>query len=301
MRKHWIRRIDSSVNSMHLTNAGAPFIVGVPRSGTTLMRFILDAHPAIAIPPETNFLPRLSTLGPTPSWAAFADALVTSPRWADFGLPAAVFQRRLASLRPFSVAEGLRAFYSMYADNHGKTVWGDKTPQYYASLRAVQDLLPEARFIIMIRDGRDAWLSERKTWFGHARSLVEHATFWSRAVMASVAQARFVPHLCVRYEDLVANLKPTVAPVIAFLGLPYAEAVESYYGRVEDRQREVGDLRLPDGRVVSRAERLQANRLVGARPDPTRVGRWRVELSASETATYSSIAKDALQYFGYVP
>src|SRR5918999_488597 len=66
----------------------APFIVGVPRSGTTLLRLMLDAHPELTIPPETHFVPKLVKLWRREGAGAreCADWIVGHPRWGDFGL-----------------------------------------------------------------------------------------------------------------------------------------------------------------------------------------------------------------------
>src|ERR1700726_654613 len=117
--------------------AAMPIIVGAPRSGTTLLRLMLDAHPALAIPPETHFLPACAKLARDSS--ATAEQLIhcitrspsEMPTWVDFGLAEstlAVSVRGLPS--PFSVSDGVRAFYRLYAEQHGKHRVGDKTPGY---------------------------------------------------------------------------------------------------------------------------------------------------------------------------
>ena len=108
-----------------------PFIVGVARSGTTLLRLMLDAHPELAIPPETHFVPRLIKLvdgGAGPG--EVATFLAGHPRWGDYGLDAAELERRLDALEPFDAGSALRAFYGLYAEGQGKPRWGDKSPPY---------------------------------------------------------------------------------------------------------------------------------------------------------------------------
>src|SRR5947207_10054330 len=86
----------------------APFVVGVPRSGTTLVRLMLDAHPDLAIPPETHFLPKLIRLvqeadEAEDARAAALEFITTHRRWPDFGLEADDLRERLAGegrLRP---------------------------------------------------------------------------------------------------------------------------------------------------------------------------------------------------------
>src|SRR6185369_11947595 len=100
---------------MQPTRLPVPFIVGSPRSGTTLLRFMLDSHPELAIPPETGFLVLGEHLiGECALPDRFADAVTAfppeAPAWPDHGIPAEAFRCALARLRPFSVAEGFRLF-----------------------------------------------------------------------------------------------------------------------------------------------------------------------------------------------
>src|ERR1700760_3637612 len=143
----------------------APFIVGSPRSGTTLLRMMLDSHPGLAIPPETGFIPRALTGlfgNDEHQRLAFAQTIShfppQAPGWQDFGIDTAALMRELQEIRPFQVDAALRCFYRSYAARFDKLRWGDKTPSYGRHLRAIERTLPEACFIHMIRDGRDVAL-----------------------------------------------------------------------------------------------------------------------------------------------
>src|SRR5689334_14842743 len=96
----------------------APFIIGAPRSGTTLLRMMLDAHPDLTIPPETNFGDAIAGVTGISSTAMerFYHCIVSSPRWPDFRIAEDEFHTALARLGPFSIGSGLRVFYGIYAD-----------------------------------------------------------------------------------------------------------------------------------------------------------------------------------------
>src|SRR5262249_29178295 len=143
-----------------------PFIVGAARSGTTLLRLMLDAHPDLAIPAETNFIPRIikETQESTNPREQFYHSLVSLEYWDDFALDRETLRERLATIRPFDVADGVRCFFEIYAERQGKPRWGDKTPMYLRHMTVIQDVLPEARFIHLIRDGRDVALSNKALW-----------------------------------------------------------------------------------------------------------------------------------------
>src|SRR3954454_2013220 len=106
----------------------APFVVGIARSGTTLLRLMLDAHPELAIPPETHFLPQVVRAERN---GADTDGLIgvitEHRRWPDFGLDEGELRARAGD----SGASGvLRAFYGLYAEKEGKPRWGDKSTNY---------------------------------------------------------------------------------------------------------------------------------------------------------------------------
>ena len=79
--------------------------------------------------------------------------------WGDFNLDADELRARLEALDRIDAGAAIRAFFELYAEREGKPRWGDKTPHYLRRMLQIQGGLPEARFIHMIRDGRDAALS----------------------------------------------------------------------------------------------------------------------------------------------
>jgi len=95
------------------TRPAAPFIVGAPRSGTTLLRMMLDAHPLLAIPPETGFAGILAAQTAEISRDAFFSLMTRSPNWIDFHLSSAELKTALDNTHPFTRAQGLRCFYDL--------------------------------------------------------------------------------------------------------------------------------------------------------------------------------------------
>ncbi len=120
---------------------------------------MLDSHPALAIPPETGFLKLATELGGRDRnlRERFVRALTNYPTevpcWPDFEIPEEAFRSALNAISPFSIADGYRTFYRLYAGRFGKPRWGDKTPLYCMNLPTIRKILPEARFVHIIRDG----------------------------------------------------------------------------------------------------------------------------------------------------
>lgn len=283
----------------------APVIVGAPRSGTTLLRFMLDAHPELAIPPETGFLTQADRLAGMSREGLFETVTghpPECPAWEDFGLPAVVYREALATLEPFTAGDGVRAFYRLYARAHGKALWGDKTPVHTFHLEAIGRLLPEARFIHIVRDGRDACLSWRRTWFSPGDEIRTVAAEWQRFVLAARQGGEAgVPYLEVRYEDVVLEPEATLRSICEFLELRFDRAMLRYHERVPQRLREHKGKRWRDGsgRVVTREQRLAQQRLTRFPPEPSRVQAWRTEMSPEEQRAFVEVAGETLRSLGY--
>jgi hypothetical protein len=281
----------------------APFIVGVARSGTTLLRLMLDAHPLLAIPAETGFLPAVAALaGPTDDPRRdFLDAITALPTWEDLALSRDDLRARLAEVEPFTPADGVRCLFRTYARRLGKWRWGDKTPVHGLHLRAIHALLPEARFLHILRDGRDVALSLRGLWFAPGDTVEAMARHWRERVEAIRAEGAGCPHyLEIRYEDLLRRTRPLLRRICRFLELPFSPAMEAYHEGAAARLDEVTTRYRADGSVlITKEQRLHLHRRTGQRPDPSRCGRWRTEMTPEERRAFEQIAGDLLRQLGY--
>ncbi len=282
----------------------APFVVGVGRSGTTLMRMMLDSHPELAIPPETHFVPEL--IGTCRGWRSSpAKALRTiteSRRWGDFDLDSEELLSRFKSLEPFEPAGVLRAFYSLYASSHGKPRWGDKTPVYVTKMVEISEALPEARFVHLIRDGRDVAVSRARRAMSAASTPQAAARKWRDRILAARDQGARVPHYMeLRYEDLVLDTEPTLQRVCEFIELDWDPCLLSYYERAGQRLQEVArDLPATGGKKLRPAEeRVAAHALTKQPPQADRVNAWRAQMSSDDLASFESEAGALLAELGY--
>lgn len=192
------------------------FIVGCQRSGTTLLRLILDSHPNVSCGPETRFLASLSRIT-TDEWQ----------RLSQYGFPKEYWHEKVATL--------FDSFQSDYAHARGKARWADKTPMYALSLEYLDQLFPTCRIIHVIRDGRDVVASHRKRW-GYVAA-VKAVAKWPHYVTTARAVGLQMPadrYLEVRYEDVVNNTETTMRRVLAFVGEPWDPAVLEYNSHRHD-------------------------------------------------------------------
>jgi hypothetical protein len=264
---------------------------------------MLDAHSALAIPPETGFLPQLAALdrGPGDGRAA-ANAITGVETWPDFHLDAMSFEAEVGRLAPCTPAEVGRAFYRMYASRFGKARWGDKTPTYGPVIDQIAALLPEAHILHIIRDGRDVMLSVRGLWFRPGDTVEACAEDWARRLARTREIGNRLPrYLEVRYEALVTSPETTLKTICGFLDLVFEPAMLRYHERAGSRLEEHEDRYAADGRlVISKAERRHNQRYVMAPPQPDRIGRWRHETTADEVRRFEAVAGEWLDRLGYV-
>ncbi len=259
---------------------------------------MLDAHPELTIPPETHFVPELIETaedGDDPRGAADDDHLTA--RVDDFGLS----EEDLARFEALDPLTMLRAFYGAYAERVGKPRWGEKTPIYVKSMWAIQSALPEARFVHVIRDGRDVALSIRD------RATKEHpidriAERWVRRITRARAQAKRLDYYKeIRYEALILDTEPTLREILEFFALPWDDAVLDYHQhsaeRLEEMKRELPD----QGKrtVLSVERRMMTHARTTEKPDPRRVSRWREHMDRADRELFESIAGDLLRELGY--
>jgi len=261
---------------------------------------MLDAHSKLAIPPETDFGPARDAFESGGVEAAVA-TILGGGLWNDYKLSAEDFARRVEGRAVSGLGDLMRAFYELYAERRGKPRWGDKSPYYLLGMTEIQRILPEARFVHLIRDGRDVALSVLEAWFG-ANDVAAAAAEWSHLLSRAREQApalRFYSE--VRYEDLVHEPAATLRRLCEYLELEWEEAMLGYHRHSGRRlSDELGDA-VAFGTPVSRAQRLEMWRRVGSPPQPDRAERWRREMAAEDRRAFNSVAGETLAAFGYAP
>jgi hypothetical protein len=282
--------------------APAPFVCGVTRSGTTLIRLMLDSHPDLAIPGETHWVPKLIKAQERRKHSAdeLADLIIDHKRWGDFHLDATDLRARFEALDPVTAADAIRAFYFLYAEREGKSRYGDKTPGYVKDMRRLQRVLPEARFVHIIRDGRDVSLSHLRMNWG-PETYAQSARLWRNRIRKARKMAPSIDHYMeVYFEDLVADTEGVIRRVCDFVELDFDPVMLDYHERAEERLAEKARDLPRKNRPDQPAEtRLDSHRLAKEPPRSDRVGMWRERMTPEEVAEYEAVAGDMLVTLGY--
>jgi len=229
---------------MHVANEAARevpwqpfFILGAPRSGTSLIARMLNSHSDIAVPDETKifqtFAPLLPLYGDLrqPARLQRLVADVVAWRWVR-RLPSppqydAVLER---VARP-ELGAVFEAVLSVWAEQQGKACWGDKTPNNLYFWPIIETSFPRATIVHIVRDGRDVALSQIKAPFG-PKTIAAAAERWVgfvkriRAIGERHGSNRYVE---IRYEDLLAQPHATITQVLQLIGQPFDPAVLQFH------------------------------------------------------------------------
>ncbi len=182
----------------------AIFVVGSPRSGTTLLRLLLDAHPHISCGEETHFLRALEVIVGR-DW----------PLLASYGLPREWWLARIRGLYGDFQAEVL--------GRTGRSRWAEKDPTYTLLLPFIEELFPDALYVHLLRDGHDVVASFRDRW-GYRSAARAARSEWARyvtaarALQARVGERRFLE---LRYERLVMEPEAEARRLFDFLDEPW--------------------------------------------------------------------------------
>lgn len=283
--------VESTVESKS-PNANVPiFVVGAPRSGTTMLRLMLNAHPRIAVPFESDFIPkfyrRLDEYGD-----------LTEPgnirRLLD-DIAAQAFVERGGLVRdkegvlarnPQNYSDLISAIYETYAAANGKCRWGDKDPDNVVEIDVLWKLFPGCQIVHIVRDGRGVTNSLRKLEWG-SRNLLKLARDWSwRVVLAHKMGMMLGPanYLEVRYEDLVRSPEPSLRSICEFLGESFDHDMLAY-----DKNAAAA---MPDSSLKYHASSIRP-------PDPEKATAWQREMSVSDRVLFDEVAGRVLEEFGY--
>lgn len=257
------------------------FIVGCARSGTTLLRTMLNQHSQLAIPLESLFMIDYLRTRKKVDPLKLKRLLLREYELKEWGI---VFDERdfegCVSARDF-----IDRVHELYARHLGKVIWGQKTPRFIRYGDLLKQHYPAARFIHVIRDPRAVASSLIRSNV-HYSNAYYAARRWLRDVKAGLELQEKYPAdvLNVRYEDLVSDPETWLRQICAFLQVDFEPGLLAYH-------------RQGTAEYGKYYEQIHAK--LNEPPDPSRIEAWRKHLSPRQMALVESICGDTMQTFGY--
>jgi hypothetical protein len=259
------------------------FIVASARSGTTFLRLTLNAHPEIAVPPESRFITELYQGSDEVETTTFLRELAGHRRFHAWELPIPEVERQIGERHLLPYAEAISCVYRAYAELHGKTSWGDKTPRYVEHIPFLAKLWPDARFIHLVRDGRNVALSYSHVDFG-PKNVARAAALWGRRVSAGIRDGRALDggrYIEIRNEDLAADPEGEIKDVCDFLGVRFDPVM------LDEKERAKGALQKD---VHNYAPGVAGRKKMSS---------WDTEMKPADIEVFEALAGDVLAELAY--
>jgi hypothetical protein len=275
------------------------FIVGCPRSGTTLLRRLVDTHPHIAIIHQSRFIPNFfeKRRGLTPEGLVttkLVDRLLEARGVKNLETSREMLESLVDAGEPVSYSTFVTGVFDLYGKVQGKRLVGDKTPAYVRRIPTLHALWPDAKFVHIIRDGRDVCMSAIN-WRKADHALGRFST-WGEDQVSTAAVwwewhvrlgredgGSLAPQLYheVRYEELVSGPANTCEKLCDFLDLPYDDAM----------------LRFHEGREKADPN-LDAKK--AWRPLTPGLRKWSEQMRSEDLERFEAASGDLLEELGYL-
>jgi hypothetical protein len=275
------------------------FVVGVQRSGTTLLAAMLAAHSRLSCGPETHFFRRLAgrdarELCDRSTWPGRAAEFVWSidHTGVEPGTRKTLLEKYRLSrdqipafldARPASISSVLASVTEPYMLARGKVRWVEKTPDHLSHVVSIRRYFPDAPVVRIVRDPRDVALSLMRVPWG-VRSVIEGVRYWER--LDGESREFFESDrtsFTLRFEDLVTRPAEQLRTLCDFLGEPF----------------ETGMLDTSSTGVDLNSRKAPWKDKVRQAADRGRVAVWRAELTDRENRVAEALVGDRLDAFGY--
>lgn len=269
-----------------MSQPGPLFIVGAPRSGTTLLMEFLKRHPAIWICEETYFLhfvwgrrKRLGDLADYATRERVIDAYLATNRMKQQGVDLTPVRTALQE-----EAQDYHAFLEtlmkVCAAQMGRRRFGEKTPDHARQSELLCDLFPDCALIHVVRDPRDVVASMLRMPWGD-KSVLSNTRQWLDCQHGALRVKDRPQYFRVVYEDLVVDPDGELERICTFIGEEFSPSM----------------LEAGDEKSASRWWLGRARRTI----DESRAMRWKQDLSSSQSALVEWAARDTMQNLGYAP
>lgn len=285
------------------------FILSNPRSGSSLLRVICDSHQKLSVPPESGFIEWWYQK--YKSWNVFDSKnpekinqfckdLESSKKFETWNFDLNLFKDLILNETPSNYSQLLTLVYISFGLQRGKDilVFGDKNNYYINKTKLLNELFPNAKYIHVVRDGRDVATSYKAMKYLETTSkyipklsnnITEIANEWQENNQILTSFSNNLPKnqlLIVRYEDLILQLEEECKKITNFLNVPFDKNMLNYYNINKELNLEP-------------KETLDWKRKTLEKPDVLNIGKYKELLSEEEIAVFNSIAKKTLNHFDY--
>ncbi len=208
-----------------------PIIVGADNSGTSLLRLMLNSHPDLVVTSEifTNLNYKLLQKKKQKNKKIFFKIIMTHPLWSKLNISRSSFVTQINELNSFDYSKGLRAFCNLYAEELGTKRIGEFVRPFENQIINIASILPEAKFIHIIRDGRDTAVSHKVERGNTENKIEDLAANWIWQISEIKRQALHTNHyLEIRFEDLISDPESVLMKICEFIELPFSEQMLAY-------------------------------------------------------------------------
>ena len=215
------------------------FILGYPRSGTSLLRSLINSHEEIVIPPECGFIEWLNPkFKNTIDVKKFVEQLMDTKKIEGWGLNKKELEKYILSSSPQTYQQLCYLTYKFYGESLGKNVkyWGDKNNYYIEHLDELGELFPKAKYIWLVRNPKDVVASqinvmklrESKYKPNFSSDILELVTQWLKSNKNISKFLRSKPYYFLTYEKLLTSPEKQMSNVFDFIGIDDSGAIENF-------------------------------------------------------------------------
>jgi hypothetical protein len=292
--------MDKPLESQHISSLPVFFIIGRPRSGTTLLRVLFEAHPHVLIPPESPFIISLyKKYGKVTYWDEpviheFCEDLFRQRYFDKWLIDKDVLVKNLLEARGENTFQDMVRkvclSYTSVFDKEEIRLIGDKNPAYSLFIERIHELFPEAKIIHITRDYRDNYLSLTKVNF--EVPIVPLVVYrWKFAYRRVQKLKKKCPDLIysLKYEDLATDPEKQFREVCRFLGLTFESEVLSFYKKKAEVEKAYAD-----SEEIALVHKSLFNPI-----STSRMNLWKTEMSPRQVRVADLVAGKTAEKAGY--
>ena len=259
------------------------FIVGCGRSGSSLLRSMLNRHEAIAIPLESLFIIDYLRVSKRIDLAQLKAMLVNEPEIREWGLDITLKDIEGSQ----TIEQAIELIHELYTRSHGKSFWGQKTPRFVRHTELLHAHFPQARFVHLIRDPRAVVNSLIRSDV-HRSNAYHGSHRWRREVDKGLAFTELHSDRAttVHYEDMVQDPETSLRTILQFLGLPFHQEI------LHHQEQETQEYSSFYSNIHSQLNRSVSTEFVD---------KWKNQLTTTEIEAVEAICGKLMTRLGYDP